>query len=65
MKRTKDFIDIMMDYEASQFKDDELLAELQYRTIKNGYSLLNLIDGLEQLKHQDNIINKLINENSN
>lgn len=65
MKRTKDFIDIMMDYEASRFQDEELLAELQYRTIKNGYSLLALIDGLEQLKHQNNIINKLINENSN
>jgi len=63
MIRTKDFIDKMMDYEAAQFNDPELRDELLFTTLKHGYSVYNLINGLEQIKHQEQIINKLIHEN--
>jgi hypothetical protein len=65
MIRTKDFIDKMMDYEAAQFNDPELRDDLLLTTLKNGYSLENLLNGLEQIKDQEQIINKLINENTN
>lgn len=63
--RTKDFIDKMMDYEEAKFNDPELRDDLILITLKNGYSLWNLLNGLEQIKHQEQVINKLINENTN
>jgi len=65
MIRTKDFIDKMMDYEAAQFNDPELRDDLLLTTLKNGYSLGDLLSKLEQIKDQEQIINQLINENTN
>ena len=63
MIRTKDFIDKMMDYEAAQFNDPELRDDLLLTALKNGYSLEDLLSKLEQIKYQEQIINKLIYEN--
>jgi hypothetical protein len=65
MIRTKDFIDKMMDYEAAQFNDPELRDDLLLTTLKNGYSLGDLLGKLEEIKYQEQLINKLVYENNN
>ena len=65
MKRTKDFIDKLMDYEEGEMKDPELMADMLYMCVKNGYSMANISYGLEQIKEQEQIINKLVYENNN
>jgi len=63
--RTKDIIDKLMDYEEGEMKDPELMADMLYISVKNGYSMANITNGLEQIKYQKQIINKLVYENNN
>jgi len=65
MTRTKDFIDKLMDYEEGQMKDSALMADMLYICTKNGYSMANISVSLEQVKSQEQLINKLIYENNN
>jgi len=65
MTRTKDFIDKLMDYEEGQMKDSALMANMLYICAKNGYSMANISVGLEQVKNQEQLINKLVYENNN
>jgi len=64
MTRTKDFIDKLMDYEEGQMKDPALMADMLYICAKNGYSMANISVSLEQVKSQEQLINKLVVEQS-
>ena len=65
MTRTKDFIDKLMDYGEGQMKDSDLMADMLYICAKNGYNMANISYGLEQIKKQEQLINKLVYENNN